>query len=165
MPRDFIGAFPFARHSPFKSPVDQYAEFRQSEGMARILLVEDEPPLARGVSALLRSAGHAVDVAEDGETAMMVVREEPYARVVLDIGLPDISGLDVLNAIRRGESKVPVLVLTARDAIEDRIAGLDHGADDYLLQPRSDEHTSELQSLMRSSYAVFCLKNKYNIPC
>lgn len=115
--------------------------------MARILLVEDDPPLARGVAALLRGAGHSVDVAEDGETAMMVVHDEPYALVVLDIGLPDISGLDVLNAIRRSESKVPVLVLTARDAIEDRIAGLDLGADDYLLKPFD---TGELEARIRA---------------
>lgn len=115
--------------------------------MARILLVEDDPPLARGVAALLRGAGHSVDVAEDGETAMMVVHDEPYALVVLDIGLPDISGLEVLNAIRRSESKVPVLVLTARDAIEDRIAGLDLGADDYLLKPFD---TGELEARVRA---------------
>lgn len=115
--------------------------------MARILLVEDDPPLARGVAALLRGAGHSVDIAEDGETAMMVVHDEPYALIVLDIGLPDISGLEVLNTIRRSESKVPVLVLTARDAIEDRIAGLDHGADDYLLKPFD---TGELEARVRA---------------
>ncbi len=115
--------------------------------MARILLVEDDPSLARGVAALLRGAGHSVDIAEDGETAMMVVCDEPYALVVLDIGLPDISGLDVLNAIRRSESKVPVLILTARDAIEDRISGLDHGADDYLLKPFD---TGELEARVRA---------------
>jgi two-component system, OmpR family, response regulator len=127
--------------------VDQNGSFRQVQAMARILLVEDDPPLARGVAALLRGAGHSVDVAEDGETAMMVVHDEPYALVVLDIGLPDISGLDVLNAIRRSESKVPVLVLTARDAIEDRIAGLDLGADDYLLKPFD---TGELEARVRA---------------
>lgn len=118
--------------------------------MARILLVEDDPPLARGVAALLRGAGHSVDIAEDGETAMMVVHDEPYALIVLDIGLPDISGLEVLNAIRRSESKVPVLVLTARDAIEDRIAGLDHGADDYLLKPfDAGELEARVRALLR----------------
>jgi two-component system response regulator TctD len=127
--------------------VDQNGSFRQVQAMARILLVEDDPPLARGIAALLRGAGHSVDIAEDGETAMMVVHDEPYALVVLDIGLPDISGLEVLNAIRRSESKVPVLVLTARDAIEDRIAGLDLGADDYLLKPFD---TGELEARVRA---------------
>lgn len=118
--------------------------------MARILLIEDDPPLARGVSALLRSAGHSVDVAEDGETAVMVIHEEPYALVVLDIGLPDMSGLDVLSKIRREGEKVPVLVLTARDAIEDRIAGLDHGADDYLLKPfDAGELEARVRALLR----------------
>ncbi len=118
--------------------------------MGRILLVEDDPALARGVSALLRSAGHSVDIAEDGETAVQVVRDEPYALVLLDIGLPDMSGLDVLNVIRRSESKVPVLVLTARDAIEDRIAGLDHGADDYLLKPfDAGELEARVRALLR----------------
>lgn len=120
--------------------------------MARILLIEDDPPLARGVSALLRSAGHSVDVAEDGETAIMIVHDEPYALVVLDIGLPDMSGLDVLDRIRCEGDKVPVLVLTARDAIEDRIAGLDHGADDYLLKPfDAGELEARVRALLRRS--------------
>jgi two-component system OmpR family response regulator len=130
--------------------VDQDAQFCHIEAMGRILLVEDDPALARGVSALLRSAGHSVDIAEDGETAVQVVRDEPYALVLLDIGLPDMSGLDVLNVIRRSESKVPVLVLTARDAIEDRIAGLDHGADDYLLKPfDAGELEARVRALLR----------------
>lgn len=118
--------------------------------MARILLVEDDPPLARGVAALLRGVGHSVDLAEDGETAVMIVCAEPYSLVVLDIGLPDMSGIDVLTAIRRSECKVPVLILTARDAIEDRISGLDHGADDYLLKPfDAGELEARVRALLR----------------
>ena len=83
---------------------------------------------------------------------MMIVRDEPYALVVLDIGLPDMSGLDVLDRIRCEGDKVPVLVLTARDAIEDRIAGLDHGADDYLLKPfDAGELEARVRALLRRS--------------
>lgn len=120
--------------------------------MARILLVEDDPPLARGVAAILRKAGHAADLAEDGEEALAMAREEPYALIILDLGLPDMSGFEVLNRLRASGSKTPVLVLTARDAIEDRVAGLDHGADDYLLKPfEQTELEARIRALLRRS--------------
>jgi two-component system OmpR family response regulator len=118
--------------------------------MARILLVEDDPALARGLSASLKAAGHAVDVADGGELALALAREEPYALITLDLGLPDISGLDVLKALRREGNKTPILILTARDALEDRIAGLDHGADDYLLKPfEPTELEARIRALLR----------------
>lgn len=103
--------------------------------MARILFVEDDQPLARGVVALLRDGGHAVDHVESGAEALVLHGQEPYGLVILDIGLPDISGFEVLKSLRAAGSKVPVLVLTARDALQDRVTGLDMGADDYLLKP------------------------------
>lgn len=121
-------------------------------GMARILLVEDDPVLARGVAAMLRLKGYAVDVAPDGETALMVAADEPYALVALDLGLPDLDGLEVLRRWRRSGMKTPVLVLTARDAVEDRIRGLDEGADDYVLKPfEPSELEARVRALLRRS--------------
>lgn len=118
--------------------------------MARILLIEDDPSLARGVAAILRNAGHSIDTASDGESGLEMAGSEPYALVILDLGLPDIGGFDVLRSMRRKGSKTPVLVLTARDAIEDRVAGLDHGADDYLLKPfEPTELEARIRALLR----------------
>ena len=118
--------------------------------MARILLVEDDPSLSRGLVAMLRAAGHAVDPAEDGETALMLAHSEPYSLVTLDLGLPDISGLDVLRKLRRDGFKAPILILTARDALEDRVEGLDLGADDYLLKPfEPTEFEARIRALLR----------------
>lgn len=103
--------------------------------VTRILLVEDDEALARGVVALLRDAGCAVDHVSFGATALELEPLEPYALVILDVGLPDISGFEVLKSFRRRGSRTPVLVLTARDALHDRVQGLDLGADDYLLKP------------------------------
>ena len=103
--------------------------------MARILLVEDDPALSRGIIALLKAAGHAADSAKDGETALFLVDSEPCSLVILDIGLPDISGFEVLKRLRARGCKTPILVLTARDHVTDRVKGLDLGADDYLLKP------------------------------
>src|SRR3546814_6635553 len=122
------------------------------------------------MSASMTGAGFALDYVSTGEEAIGVLRSEPYNLVILDLGLPDMDGLEVLSRLRRNEIQTPILILTARDAISDRIEGLDRGADDYLAKPfhprelesRSEEHTSELQSLMRISYAVFCLKKKIN---
>jgi two-component system response regulator TctD len=120
--------------------------------MARILLVEDDPVLARGVAAMLRLKGYAVDVASDGETALAIATDEPYAMIALDLGLPDVDGLEVLRRWRRAGLRTPVLVLTARDAVEDRIAGLDEGADDYVLKPfEPNELEARIRALLRRS--------------
>jgi DNA-binding response OmpR family regulator len=112
--------------------------------MARILLVEDDPALARGVSAMLRSKNYAVDVVECGEEAFASAMDEP------DLGLPDIDGIEVLRRLRKAGSKTPVLVLSARDAVADRITGLDHGADDYLMKPFDpDEMEARIRALLR----------------
>ncbi|MDJ0275346.1 response regulator [Sphingomonas sp. 2R-10] len=113
----------------------------------RILIVEDDAALARGIVALLRAAGHAVDHVATGEDALMVLSDEPYALTILDVGLPDIDGFAVLQALRRRGDRVPVLMLTARDALDDRVRGLDLGADDYLRKPFAPE---ELEARIRA---------------
>jgi DNA-binding response OmpR family regulator len=101
----------------------------------RILLVEDEPDAARMLAKGLREHAYAVDVAADGDAAVYQSSITDYDAVVLDIMLPGTSGLQVCRELRQRGSPVPVLMLTARDAVEDRIAGLDSGADDYLPKP------------------------------
>jgi len=101
----------------------------------RILIVEDDAALARGLASALKALGFAVDHEVEGEPAAELVLSEPYSLVVLDLGLPGLCGFDVLARIRRSGCSVPVMILTARDAITDRVRGLDLGADDYLLKP------------------------------
>jgi DNA-binding response OmpR family regulator len=101
----------------------------------RILLVEDEPDAARMLAKGLREHAYAVDVAADGDAAIYQSSINDYDAVVLDVMLPGTSGLQVCRELRQRGSPVPVLMLTARDAVEDRIAGLDSGADDYLPKP------------------------------
>ncbi|MEP9400212.1 response regulator transcription factor [Sphingomonas sp. VNH70] len=113
----------------------------------RILMIEDDAALARSIAALLRSTGHAVDHVPSGEEALEVVAGEPYALVILDVGLPGIDGFAVLSELRRRGTRVPVLMLTARDALDDRVRGLDLGADDYLRKPFEPE---ELEARVRA---------------
>jgi two-component system response regulator TctD len=118
--------------------------------MARVLLIEDDPALARGLVAALTSEGYSVDPAPDGASGLMMAADEPYAIITLDIGLPDMSGFDVLKALRAKGCRAPVLILTARDAIDDRVLGLDLGADDYLLKPfEPKELAARLRALLR----------------
>jgi two-component system OmpR family response regulator/two-component system response regulator QseB len=116
----------------------------------RILLAEDDTLLGDGLRAGLRQLGFQVDWVRDGEAAERELRAEPYAAAVLDLGLPRRDGLDVLAAIRRAGITLPVLVLTARDAVPDRIRGLDTGADDYVVKPIDlHELAARLRALVR----------------
>jgi two-component system response regulator TctD len=116
----------------------------------RILIVEDDAALARGLAGNLRLSGFAVDHEADGAEAAALAVSEPYSLVVLDLELPNLSGFDVLRQIRRSGSKVPVMILTARDAITDRVKGLDLGADDYLLKPFDvAEFAARVRALVR----------------
>lgn len=101
----------------------------------RILLVEDDTLLGDGVCAGLRREDNAVDWVKNGETALTAITETRYDCIILDIGLPRISGLDVLQRMREADDHTPVLILTAQDNISDRVRGLDAGADDYLVKP------------------------------
>ena len=116
----------------------------------RILVVEDDALLADGLSATLTRAGHAVQQARTGRHADLLLRAEEFDLVVLDVGLPDIDGFEVLRRMRLRHSAASVLVLTARDAVEDRVHGLDLGADDYLTKPFSvTEFEARVRALLR----------------
>ena len=101
----------------------------------RILLVEDDSLLGDGVCAGLRRENNSVDWVKNGETALSATAETQYDCIILDIGLPKMSGLDVLHNMRESNNDTPVLILTAQDDISDRVKGLDAGADDYLVKP------------------------------
>jgi two-component system OmpR family response regulator len=116
----------------------------------RILVVEDDALLADGLSRVLKRSGHAVDQARTGLQADNSLRIVPYELVVLDVGLPGIDGFEVLRRLRSRRSKANVLVLTARDGVEDRVHGLDLGADDYLTKPFSvTEFEARVRALSR----------------
>jgi two-component system copper resistance phosphate regulon response regulator CusR len=121
----------------------------------RILLVEDEPSAARMLAKGLREQGYAVDVAGDGEDALYQQSINPYDLIVLDVMLPGRDGFEVCRAIRSAGSTVPILMLTARDAVDDRISGLDCGADDYLTKPFDfGELTARVRALLRRPDAL-----------
>lgn len=118
----------------------------------RILVVEDDPLLGDGLKAGLAQAGFATDWVRDGVAADLALKVDSHAAVVLDLGLPRLEGLEVLRRMRAAGDKTPVLVLTARDAVEDRIKGLDSGADDYVLKPFDlHELAARLRALIRRS--------------
>jgi two-component system OmpR family response regulator/two-component system response regulator QseB len=116
----------------------------------RVLLVEDDPQLGDGLTVGLRQAGFAVDWVRDGQAADHALHAEQFDLVVLDLGLPRLSGMEVLNRLRGRGQEVPVLILTARDATGDKVAGLDAGADDYLVKPIDlDELAARIRALTR----------------
>ena len=116
----------------------------------RVLIVEDEPNLARQLRNTLEGVGYAVDVANDGEDGHYLGSTENYDAVVLDLGLPEVDGLTVLDRWRKEGKTTPVLVLTARDSWSDKVAGLDAGADDYLAKPfQTEELIARLRALIR----------------
>ena len=121
----------------------------------RILLAEDDTLLGDGLRAGLRQSGFQVDWVRDGAAAERELRAQPYAAAVLDLGLPLMDGLDVLASIRRAGVTLPVLVLTARDTVPDRIRGLDRGADDYVVKPVDlDELAARLRALVRRAHGL-----------
>jgi two-component system, OmpR family, response regulator len=120
----------------------------------RVLIVEDQPKLAALLARGLREEGHAADVAARGEDALWMAPAAAYDVVVLDIMLPGIDGIETCRRLRQSGIWTPVLMLTARDAVDDRVTGLDSGADDYLTKPFSfDELLARLRALTRRSPA------------
>jgi len=116
----------------------------------RMLVVEDEPSLLRTIGKRLKESGYSVDMAEDGEEGLDFAKMIEYDCIILDLMLPVMDGLTVLKKLRMKKIGTPVLILTARDAIEDRVRGLDMGADDYLVKPFSfDELLARVRALLR----------------
>jgi two-component system OmpR family response regulator len=118
--------------------------------VARVLVVEDDPAMSRLLERGLTEEGYEVDVVEDGVAALVAVATVPYAAAAIDVMLPEMSGFEVCRRIREQGLLLPVLLLTARDAIEDRVKGLDAGADDYLIKPFAfAELSARLRAMMR----------------
>ena len=116
----------------------------------RILVVEDDADLNRQLTAACTEAGYVVDSAEDGEEGHFLGETEPYDAVVLDLGLPGMDGISILEAWRRDGRKMPVLILTARDRWTDKVSGMDAGADDYVAKPfHMEEVLARLRALIR----------------
>ncbi|MDY7562422.1 response regulator [Pseudomonas sp. 10B1] len=118
----------------------------------RLLLIEDDVALGEGIHQALSREGYTVDWLKDGSSALHALLSETFDLAVLDLGLPKLDGLEVLRRLRHSGSNLPVLILTAREATEDRIAGLDVGADDYLVKPFDvSELKARLRALLRRS--------------
>ncbi|MGH8631801.1 MAG: response regulator transcription factor [Burkholderiales bacterium] len=116
----------------------------------RVLVVEDEPALQKQLRNELESQAYTVDATGDGKEALYLASEYPYDAAIVDLGLPGISGLDVIDRLRKKGSRLPVLVLTARASWQDKVAGLETGADDYLTKPfQTEELRARLKALLR----------------
>jgi two-component system OmpR family response regulator len=123
---------------------------RGNNGFMRVLVIEDEPKMAALVARGLREEGHAADVASRGEDGLWMANSAPYDAIVLDVMLPGLDGFATCRRLREQGTWAPVLMLTARDAVTDRVAGLDAGADDYLVKPFSfSELLARLRALVR----------------
>lgn len=130
--------------------------------MSRVLLIEDNRRLAELVGGALRRVGIATDEFGDIEAARQVIGAGDYALLILDRGLPDGDGIDFLREIRAARKRIPCLVLTARDAVHDRVAGLESGADDYLSKPFSiDELVARVRALLRRPENVEALERQF----
>ena len=116
----------------------------------RLLVVEDDSRLLLQLDSMLREHGYSVDLADDGEKALFQLREHPYDLAIVDIGLPIVDGFDVIRTARREEVKCPILILTARDRWQEKVEGLDAGADDYLTKPfHNEELLARVKALIR----------------
>jgi DNA-binding response OmpR family regulator len=121
----------------------------------RILIVEDEEKVARFIERGLKTELYTVDVATDGKTALHLLKTITFDLAILDLNLPDISGLQILKQIRKGSHPLPVLILTARDSIADKVENFQHGADDYLVKPFSfTELALRIKALLRRGQTI-----------
>lgn len=118
----------------------------------RILVVEDDEMIGESVVDFLESEDYAVDWVKDGQSAVLALKTTPFSLVILDLGLPHMDGLQVIREVRAHNNSTPILVTTARDTVDDRIKGLDTGADDYLVKPYDlDELSARIRALLRRS--------------
>lgn len=124
----------------------------------RVLIVEDDPMIGAAVQTALKAASYAADWITDGQTALDATRSHSYDLVLLDLGLPGKDGLDVLASLRAQENTIPLLIMTARDGLDDRLSGLDGGADDYVLKP------FEMAELLARMRAVLRRKTGNALP-
>lgn len=116
----------------------------------RLLVVEDDPRLLMQLDTMLRQQGYSVDLADDGEKALFLFSEHPYDAAIVDVGLPKIDGFDLVRKCRKKDIRCPILLLTARDRWQEKVEGLDAGADDYLTKPFHDEELlARLKALIR----------------
>jgi len=116
----------------------------------RLLLIEDDPMISDGLMTALRQSGYAIDAVKDGQAGKLSLSNEKYDLVLLDLGLPDGSGLEVLKELRNGRDPIPVLILTARGMLKDVVEGLDLGADDYMIKPFAlEELEARIRVLLR----------------
>jgi len=129
----------------------------------RLLQVEDDPMLEDAVQRVLQQESFAVDWSRDGEEAELALGSIPYDLMLLDLGLPGKTGLDILHDLRKRKDSIPVIILTARDAVSDRIAGLDCGADDYLVKPFDpDELAARIRALLGYSGDIRIFSRGYS---
>jgi two-component system copper resistance phosphate regulon response regulator CusR len=132
--------------------VSRFSAHLAYDGFMRLLLVEDDPRIARFLAKGLREQAYAVDVASTGDDALYQAAINSYDLIILDVMIPGRDGFEVCRELRRSGQRMPILMLTARDAVEDRITGLDHGADDYLTKPfEFRELLARLRALLRRS--------------
>lgn len=127
-----------------------------------VLLVEDDPLIGQGLELGLRSRGFGITWLDRGRTVLQLLAAQSFDVVVLDLGLPDIDGIELLQQIRQAQMDIPIVVLTARDSIKNRITGLDHGADDYMIKPAStDELAARIRAAARRnggrSHEIICV--------
>lgn len=121
----------------------------------RVLIIEDEPNLRTQLQQYLQKEGYAVDVAEDGEAGLFMAREYPFDLAIVDLGLPKLSGIEVIQNWRESELKFPVLILTARGKWQDKVEGLEAGADDYLVKPfQVEELLARIRALLRRASGI-----------
>jgi two-component system copper resistance phosphate regulon response regulator CusR len=124
--------------------------YSERKAAVRILVIEDEPKVGRALEEGLRAEDYEVTLASTGEEGFFLASTRPFDLIVLDILLPGRDGLEILGTLRKGGMRIPVLLLTAKDAIEDRVAGLDTGADDYLVKPFAfPELSARIRALLR----------------
>ncbi len=149
-------------------PAIHYDESTYLDGLTidffmRILLVEDDLILGNATSVYMRSSGYVVDWVKDGKQADAALHEDVYDVVVLDLGLPNMDGLTVLKKLRSRKQTTRVIILTAQDSLEDRIAGLDAGADDYLVKPiKLAELAARLRAQLRREHTVLSSEIQYS---